>query len=60
MSGHMTPRMLTACLRSFGIKGKTVYVTHMKPFFCEEIVEELNSMGEKDIRVLDQGDVVTL
>ncbi len=55
MSGHMTPRMLTSCLRSFGIKGKTVYVTHMKPFFCEEIVEEIDSMGEKDIRVLDQG-----
>jgi 3',5'-cyclic-nucleotide phosphodiesterase len=60
MSGHMTPRMLLACLRSFGIKGKTVYATHMKPFFCREIVEELKSMGEKDIRVLHQGGAVTL
>ncbi len=60
MSGHMTPRMLHESLRSYDLKGKAVYVTHMKPFFCEEIVRELNSIGEKNVRFLDQGDAIAL
>ncbi len=60
MSGHMTPTMLRTCLHSYGLSDKTVYITHMKPFFCEEIIEELASMGEKNIKFLEQGSAITL
>ncbi len=59
MSGHMTPSMLRTYLRSYGLLDKTVYVTHMKPFLCEEIIEELASMGEKNIKFLEQGGAIT-
>ncbi len=60
LSGHMTPRVLQACLRAYALQDRTVYVTHMKPHFCAEIVEEITSMGEKNIRFLDQGGIITL
>ncbi len=59
MSGHMTPTMLRARLRSYGLLDRTVYITHMKPFFCEEIIGEVASMGEKNIRFLEQGETIT-
>jgi ribonuclease BN (tRNA processing enzyme) len=58
MSGHMTPNMLRTCLGSYGLLDKTVYITHMKPLFCDEIIEELASTGEKNIKFLVQGGAI--
>jgi hypothetical protein len=59
-SGHMTPDLLRDRLRTFALQDRTIYVTHMKPFFCEEIIAELTSMQEKNIRFLEQGSTLTL
>ncbi len=60
LSGHMTPAVLKECIHSYGLRHKTIYVTHMKPYFCKEIMAELTNMGEENIRFLEQGSVLTI
>ena len=60
LSGHMTPAVLKECIHSYGLQDKTIYVTHMKPYFCKEIMAELTNMGEKNIRFLEQDSILTI
>lgn len=59
-SGHMTLSMLTEQLDRHGLKGMPVYITHMKPIVMEEILQEIGAAVEYDLRVLHQGETITL
>jgi 3',5'-cyclic-nucleotide phosphodiesterase len=59
-SGHMTLAMLQSSLHTYGLQDKTVYVTHMKPLFSEEIIREVASEGERNIKLLEQESAITL
>jgi ribonuclease BN (tRNA processing enzyme) len=59
-TGHMTLAMLQSSLHTYGLQDKTVYVTHMKPLFSEEIIREVASEGERNIKLLEQESAITL
>lgn len=54
-SGHMTLPVLLRILESFGLSEIPVYIYHIKPFFIDEIKEEVALCGRKNIFLLEQG-----
>jgi ribonuclease BN (tRNA processing enzyme) len=59
-TGHMTLAMLQSSLHSYGLQDKTVYITHMKPLFSQEIIREVAAAGERNIRLLEQESTITV
>ena len=57
VSGHLTPATLQAELRKFA-HDCPVYVTHMKPGYETQIIEELMRVGDDRIHVLKSGQTI--
>ncbi len=55
ISGHMTLSILIEYLDRFGLGNMPVYVSHIKPIFLNEIFNELEMSGRKNIKPLEQG-----
>jgi ribonuclease BN (tRNA processing enzyme) len=60
MSRHLTPRTLAAEAAKLKRPAVPILVTHMKPQFREEIIRELKKIRGYRLRVLKQGDTLTL
>lgn len=60
ISGHMTPSMLMEHIDRYGLGDRLFYVTHIKPIFAREIVNELEGSGRHNIRILKQGEILTV
>jgi ribonuclease BN (tRNA processing enzyme) len=60
ISGHMTLSMLRDRLEKYKLTGMPVYLTHMKPIFMKEILNELESAKVPNLRLLEQDAVITL
>jgi len=56
-SGHLTPAMLAGELAKFDRPGVPVKIFHIKPQFLEEVVAELEALGEQRLQVLYGGEV---
>lgn len=55
ISGHMTLSMLLETLDSFEIDDIPIFIYHIKPFFVEEVREEVNKAKRKNLLILEQG-----
>ena len=55
-SGHLTPASLRDELIKFGRTDVPVKIFHMKPQFLQEILAELNSLGDDRLQVLEGGE----
>jgi cAMP phosphodiesterase len=55
-SGHLTPASLRDELIKFDRADVPVKIFHMKPQFLQEIVAELNSLGDDRLQVLEGGE----
>lgn len=55
ISGHMTLDMLTDRLDRYGLNDKLVYISHMKPVFFNEILENISTAKRENILMLEQG-----
>jgi ribonuclease BN (tRNA processing enzyme) len=60
ISGHMTLSILIDHLDRFGLGNMPVYISHIKPVFLNEILNELSQSGRKNIKPLEQGSVLEL
>jgi ribonuclease BN (tRNA processing enzyme) len=60
ISGHMTLSMLMEQIEKYGLQHKVFYLTHMKPIFIGEILEEVRSLKRPNLHVLKQGGVLRL
>jgi ribonuclease BN (tRNA processing enzyme) len=60
VSGHMTLSILTEHLDRFGLSDMPVYITHIKPIFLNEILDELARHNGKKLKRLEQGARITL
>jgi len=60
ISGHMTLSILIEHLDRFGLGNMPVYISHIKPIFLNEIINELKLSGRKNINPLEQGAIITL
>jgi hypothetical protein len=60
ISGHMTAAILEESLLSHGLEEMPVYITHMKPLFIKEILEDLKSIKTRNMRVLEQDAQIVL
>ncbi len=58
ISGHMTLNILIEHLERYGIENKSIFITHIKPIFLEEIIHELSQLGRPNIRPLIQGEII--
>jgi len=56
-SGHLTPLMLAGELRKFDRPDVPVKIFHIKPQFLEEVVAELETLGEERLQVLHGGEL---
>lgn len=54
-SGHLTPALLEAEIRKMAVHPDVIYITHLKPYYKDKIVEELNRIGGAPIRLLQDG-----
>jgi ribonuclease BN (tRNA processing enzyme) len=55
-SGHLTPASLRDELKKFDRTDVPVKIFHMKPQFLQEILAELNSLGDDRLQVLEGGE----
>lgn len=60
VSGHMTLSMLIESLDFFGITDIPILIYHIKPFFLDEVKEEVKRSGRANLRILDQGEEIIL
>ncbi len=60
ISGHMTPSMLMEHIDRYGLGDRLFYVTHIKPIFAREIMNELEGSGRHNIRILKQGETLVV
>lgn len=58
ISGHMTPSMLMEYIDNYGLGDRFFYVTHIKPIFAREIIEEIRASGRQNIGILKQGETL--
>lgn len=56
-SGHLTPAMLAGELVKFDRPDVPVKIFHIKPQFLEEVVAELEALGEQRLQVLYGGEI---
>jgi ribonuclease BN (tRNA processing enzyme) len=60
ISGHMTLSILIEHLDRYGLGNMPVYISHIKPVFLNEILNELSQSGRKNIKPLEQGATLTI
>ena len=59
-TGHLTPALLLEMLAKLPTLPRTVFVTHMKTYFREQIVRQLQELGLKNLVILNDGDILNL
>ncbi|HZV47355.1 MAG TPA: 3',5'-cyclic-nucleotide phosphodiesterase [Thermodesulfovibrionales bacterium] len=57
-SGHLTPELLIKEMAKMQQKPEKVCITHLKPQYFRAIKEELNDLGIKNLRILEDGDTI--
>ncbi|HOW53901.1 MAG TPA: 3',5'-cyclic-nucleotide phosphodiesterase [Syntrophorhabdaceae bacterium] len=60
ISGHMTPSMLMEHIDRYDLGSRFFYVTHIKPVFAREILEEIKASGRRNIGILRQGETLVV
>lgn len=55
-SGHFTPAQLRGDLNGAQVNnGVPIYIYHIKPVYRKKVMAELNSLGRKNVKVLQEG-----
>ncbi|NIO07011.1 MAG: MBL fold metallo-hydrolase [Deltaproteobacteria bacterium] len=60
LSRHLTPRTLAVEIEKLKNPSTPILVTHLKPQYRDEIVQELKKLGGGRLRVLSEGDSIDL
>lgn len=57
---HLTPQLLEAMLRKLPALPGTIFVSHLKTYFKEEIITQLEALALPNLTVLNDGDILEL
>jgi ribonuclease BN (tRNA processing enzyme) len=57
LSGHLTPQLLAGELAKLARPRLPVYVTHLKPQYRDEVIEDLSRLSGFSLTILNDGDV---
>ena len=60
VSRHLTPQTLARELDKLALKSPQIFITHLKPEFRREVIEELRKLKGHRLRILRDGDVLQL
>jgi cAMP phosphodiesterase len=60
LTGHLTPSLLQEMHSRLPVRPRTVFVTHMKTYFREQIVGELRELELPNLVILNDGDILDL
>jgi ribonuclease BN (tRNA processing enzyme) len=60
MTGHLTPLLLREELKKIRIPPERILITHLKPQFYRVIQAELKALRLKNLRLLKEGETITL
>ena len=60
MSGHLTPLLMLEMLQKLPKLPKNIYVAHLKTYFKEEIISELEALNLANLVILQDGDILEL
>ena len=60
LSGHFTPAQLHEDLRKAKVRNSVpIYIYHIKPVHKKRVIKELNALGRKNVKVLQEGKTYT-
>ncbi len=59
-TGHLTPKLLASELNKIAVLPESIYITHCKPKYRNQIQEEIKALGIKNIKALRDGVVLEL
>jgi len=55
-SGHFTPAQLHEDLNKAKVRSSVpIYIYHIKPVFKKRVIKELNALGRKNVKILQEG-----
>ncbi|MBF0560129.1 MAG: 3',5'-cyclic-nucleotide phosphodiesterase, partial [Nitrospirae bacterium] len=60
ITGHLTSRLLKAEIRKIKHMPDRIYITHPKPQHLKEIRAELKKLNMKNLRLLKEGDIISV
>jgi len=60
LTGHLTPALLMELLSPLPAQPRTVFVTHMKTYYREEIIRQLQELPLNNLVILNDGDILQL
>jgi len=59
-SGHFTPAQLHEDLRKAKVRNSVpIYIYHIKPVHKKRVIKELNALGRKNVKILQEGKTYT-
>jgi cAMP phosphodiesterase len=59
-SGHFTPAQLHEDLNKAKVRNSVpIYIYHIKPVYKKRVIKELNALGRKNVKVLQEGKTYT-
>ena len=59
-TGHLTPLFLFKMLQKLPVLPLNIFVSHLKTYYREQIVEQLNALGLANLVILNDGDILEL
>ena len=59
-TGHLTPKLLASELKKIAVLPERIYITHCKPKYRDNVVEELKNLKINNIKALKDGDIFEL
>lgn len=60
LTGHLTPALLLELLAPLPTRPRTIFVTHMKTYYREQIVRQLQKLPFDNLVILNDGDIIRL
>ena len=60
MTGHLTPGLMMEMIEKLPEMPKNIFVSHFKTYFKKQIIDQLNSLGIPNLKILSDGDVLKL
>ena len=60
ITGHLTSKLLKREIRKIKHMPDHIYITHPKPQHLKDIRAELQSLGMKNLRLLKEGDIISI
>jgi len=60
LTGHLTPALLMEMIRQLPTAPRNIFVSHMKTYFREQIVGQLQELPLQNLVILNDGDILEL